>query len=102
MTTSPSITINKIQVWAGYEFDQEDCKFCRCSLSAPPLQDLNNNSKKNIEMCVAQGKCGHLFHKSCIKELSKNNFVSCQVCNLVWKEDGEPLDCEIAFQEEKS
>jgi hypothetical protein len=99
MSVSPSITIKNVEVYSGYEFEQEDCKICRCSNSAPPLQDLNNDSKKNIEMSVILGKCGHMFHSSCIKDLNKNNFVSCQICKLVWKEDGKPLECEIVFKE---
>jgi hypothetical protein len=96
MAFQPTIVMKNIEVCIGYEFEQEDCKICRGSLSAPPLQDLNNDTKTKIEMVVISGRCGHIFHKKCIQELKKNNYLSCPQCNLVWK-DEDALSCDIGI-----
>jgi hypothetical protein len=95
------ITMNfkSVEVWIGYSFEQDSCKICHNPLSAPPLQELNNEEKKNIEMTVSVGKCGHIFHRSCIKDHKKNNTVSCPVCNLLWKEE-DILRCEIGISDQ--
>jgi hypothetical protein len=96
----PEITITSAEIYIGYEFsnDSGNCKICRGSLLAPPLQELNNESKTKIEMTVSLGKCGHLFHKKCIHELKKNNYLSCPSCNVVWSEEDQ-LPCEIGIEQ---
>ncbi len=97
MTTKPTINMKSVNVWIGYEFDQECCQICRLSLQAPPLSELNNNEKSCIDMTVTVGNCDHIFHKICINELAKNGSVSsCPVCNLVWKEKAN-LRSEISI-----
>jgi hypothetical protein len=98
MDTQPVIKMNSLQVFLGYEFEQENCQICRSNLSAPPLSELTNNSQTKIDMTVLVGKCGHMFHKKCINEMKKNNFTSCPQCNLVWNEE-DALSCEVGFQQ---
>lgn len=94
------LKFKSFDIWVGYEFEQDNCKLCHNPLSAPPMQELNNEDKQNIEMTVSVGKCGHIFHKSCIKDHKKNNSVSCPVCNLLWKEE-DILRSEIGIAENK-
>jgi RING-H2 zinc finger domain len=93
-----SFNVKNIEVSVGYQFVLDNCQICKCPLSAPPVQELNNETKKNIEMTVSVGKCGDIFHRSCIKDLKKNNNISCPICNVVWKEE-DILRCEIGISE---
>jgi hypothetical protein len=86
MNSNPNIEIKSIEIYMGYDFEQENCLLCRKSLSAPPIQDLNNEKKQLIDMTIISGKCGHLYHKKCINQFKKT-MMSCPQCNLVWNEE---------------
>jgi hypothetical protein len=84
--SAPTITLKNVELYMGYKFEPAECAICRSDLCAPTQQDLSDNNVSKFELVVIGGECGHVFHKKCINSLKKNNFASCPMCNVVWRE----------------
>lgn len=83
---TPKLTLKNVKLYMTYDFDPEDCKICKSNLCAPTPQDLTDNSITKLDLFVIGGECGHIFHNKCINSLKKNNFASCPICNVVWRD----------------
>ena len=70
------------------EKDIYTCKLCKRLLLAPPLDELNTNTNKDIkiESMLSKGKCGDIFHEKCINNSIKSGCISCPTCNVPWNQ----------------
>lgn len=85
MDNKPTMKFTEINLISGLELKQSECKICRGSLSAPSLKFTPYNGIYNDNI-LSKGVCGHIFHRACIIEELNNKNISCNQCNLVWKD----------------
>lgn len=84
------VEIKNLNICATYTLNtgegiDDKCLLCKLSLTAPPLQDLQNGS---LTVTVLAGNCDHYFHKSCLELHNKDDKIigsTCPTDNLPWK-----------------
>lgn len=93
---SPVIEIKRVKIVGGYEFNDVNCELCKNNLMAPYYKDIEDNTKKNVDMRVSVGKCGHIFHKKCITEFRNSGILSCPLpsCKISWNEESQ-CNCDL-------
>lgn len=94
-TAAVVVKIKKINYVCSYNFNTDpknntmnnSCNICKQLVIFPPLDELNNTNKKiKINGKLIKGKCGDIFHESCILNYIGLGYISCPTCNVPWEQ----------------
>lgn len=88
---SKRIIVNELNLNTYYDFVNVS-KTSNCIICDNPLLHKSNLIEKNI---IVLGKCGHMFHKSCINQNSE--YIECPYDNIIFESIKE-LDSEIIMK----
>lgn len=110
-TVKPKVTVDRVYMVgiSSYKTNEETCGICKNKLTEPSANQMAKKLTDEFEVSFpAKGKCGHVFHHSCITELTaeatktrRDIVPTCPTCQTNWRWDIQNMESDLLEKQQQ-